>query len=210
MRHIVVVLLLAMMVQPADCFIHHIIGWIGQGVRAIHRQKVPVSSFKSELKSVSERMRCIVLLFVVLLMAMMVLPAEGFFHHLIGLIHHGASLIHSQKVPVSSFKSELKSVSERMRCIFLLFVVLLLAMMVLPAEGFFHHLIGLIHHGASLIHSQKVPVSSFKSELKSVSERMRCIFLLFVVLLLAMMVLPAEGFFRHLIGLIHHGASLFG
>nr|ACS91329.1 piscidin-1 precursor [Gadus morhua]ADK63423.1 gaduscidin-1 [Gadus morhua] len=40
MRYIVllvVVLLLAMMVQPADCFIHHIIGWISHGVRAIHR-----------------------------------------------------------------------------------------------------------------------------------------------------------------------------
>ena len=34
---------------------------------------------------------------------------------------------------------------------------------------------------------------------------MRCIFLLFVVLLLAMMVLPAEGFLHHIVGLIHHG-----
>nr|ADK63424.1 gaduscidin-2 [Gadus morhua]ADU34222.1 piscidin-2 precursor [Gadus morhua] len=39
---------------------------------------------------------------------------------------------------------------------------------------------------------------------------MRCIFLLFVVLLLAMMVLPAEGFLHHIVGLIHHGLSLFG
>ncbi|CAL8392670.1 unnamed protein product [Gadus morhua 'NCC'] len=59
----------------------------------------------------------------------------------------------------------------------------------------------------SISTSQKVPVSSFKSELKSVSERMRCIFLLFVVLLLAMMVLPAEGFLHHIVGLIHHGKT---
>uniref|UniRef100_A0ABA3L2V5 Uncharacterized protein n=1 Tax=Gadus morhua TaxID=8049 RepID=A0ABA3L2V5_GADMO len=44
MRYIVllvVVLLLAMMVQPADCFIHHIIGWISHGKLdiAIHGEK---------------------------------------------------------------------------------------------------------------------------------------------------------------------------